>query len=57
MILSVRDDGEAFDPATVDETEEEFSNLKMINSLADEVNYTRALGLNNMLITIGRNSC
>ena len=57
VILSVRDDGEAFDPATVDETEEEFSNLKMINSLADEVNYTRALGLNNMLITIGRNSC
>lgn len=54
IILSVRDNGEAFDPATLDETEDEFTNLKMINTLSDDVNYTRALGLNNMLITIGR---
>ena len=57
VILSVRDNGEAFDPATVDEAEEVFTNLKMINTLADKVEYTRALGLNNMLITIGRESC
>ena len=54
IILSVRDDGEAFDPATVEDTEEEFTNLKMIKTLADKVSYTRALGLNNMLIKIGR---
>lgn len=54
IILSVRDNGEAFDPATTTEGEDEFTNLKMINTLADSVNYTRALGLNNLLITIGR---
>ena len=54
IILSVRDNGEAFDPAIVHDDEEELTNLKMINTLADNVNYTRALGLNNMLITIGR---
>ena len=55
--LSVRDNGEAFDPATVHDDEDELTNLKMINTFADEVSYTRALGLNNMLITIGRTSC
>ena len=57
IILSVRDNGEAFDPATVHDDEDELTNLKMINTFADEVSYTRALGLNNMLITIGRTSC
>ena len=56
VILSVRDNGEAFDAATVDE-DGEFTNLKMIHSLADNVSYTRALGLNNMLITIRRAPC
>ena len=51
VILSVRDNGEAFDAATVDDGEE-FTNLKVINSLADDVDYSRALGLNNMLIKI-----
>lgn len=53
VILSVRDNGEAFDAAVVDEGGE-FTNLKVINSLADSTDYTRALGLNNMLIKIGR---
>ena len=44
----------AEEPATVEDTEEEFTNLKMIKTLADKVSYTRALGLNNMLIKIGR---
>ncbi len=51
VILSVRDNGEALDAATVDDGEE-FTNLKVINSLADDVDYSRALGLNNMLIKI-----
>ena len=54
VILSVRDNGEAFDAATVECDDGEFTNLKMINTLADSVDYTRALGLNNMLINIGR---
>ena len=54
VILSVRDNGETFDSSTVVSTDEEFSNLKIINTLADKVSYTRALGLNNTLITIGR---
>lgn len=53
VILSVRDNGEAFDAATVDEGDE-FTNLKVINSLADSTDYTRALGLNNMLVKIRR---
>ena len=56
VILSVRDNGEAFDAATADD-DDEFTNLKMIHSLADSTNYTRALGLNNMLITIKRAPC
>ena len=56
VILSVRDNGDAFDAATVDE-DEEFTNLKVIHCLADSTDYTRALGLNNMLIKIGRTLC
>ena len=51
VILSVRDNGEAFDAATVDDGEE-FTNLKVINSLADAVDYSRVLVLNNLLIKI-----
>ena len=54
IILSVRDNGMPFDPAKVDEDTEEFSNLKMINSVADKVEYTRAIGLNDMLVELGR---
>ena len=55
IILSVRDDGETFDSITVDEDCDELTNLKMIRSIADKVSYTRALGLNNMLIVLGKN--
>ena len=54
IILSVRDNGMPFDPAKVDEDTEKFSNLKMINSVADKVEYTRAIGLNDMLVELGR---
>lgn len=56
VILSVRDNGEAFDAATVDEGDE-FTNLNVIHSLADSTDYTRALGLNNMLVKIRRTPC
>ena len=52
VILSVRDNGEAFNATKVDE-EDMFSNLKMIYSLADSTEYTRALGLNNLLVKLG----
>lgn len=54
VILSVRDNGAIFDPAKVDDDNEEFSNLKMINSVADKVEYSRVIGLNNMLVELGR---
>lgn len=54
VILSVRDNGAIFDPANVDDGTEEFSNLKMINDVADNVDYTRVIGLNNMLVELGR---
>ena len=54
VILSVRDNGAIFDPANVRDDTEEFSNLKMIGSVADKVDYTRVIGLNNMLVELGR---
>ena len=39
VILSVRDNGAIFDPAKVEDDTEEFSNLKMIHSVADNVEY------------------
>ena len=54
IILSVRDNGAIFDPANVRDDTEEFSNLKMIGSVADKVDYTRVIGLNNMLVELGR---
>ncbi len=54
IILSVRDNGAIFDPANVWDDTEEFSNLKMIGSVADKVDYTRVIGLNNMLVELGR---
>lgn len=52
IILSIRDNGETFDSIVVDEDCEEFTNLKMIHLIADTVDYSRSLGLNNMLVTI-----
>ena len=54
LILTVRDNGALFDPAKTDEDTEEFSNLKMINSVAEKVEYSRVIGLNNMLVELGR---
>ena len=48
--LSVRDNGAAFDAAIVDDDCEDLTNLKMIHSIADEVRFTRTLGMNNVLI-------
>ena len=54
LILTVRDNGAVFDPAKTDEDTEEFSNLKMINSVAENVEYSRVIGLNNMLVELRR---
>ena len=54
IVLRLRDNGEIFDPSVVDDDEEEFSNLKMIHSVADNVEYTRVIGFNNMLVELGR---
>ena len=54
VILSVRDNGAIFDPAKVDDDTQGLTNLKMIRSVADKVEYTRVIGLNNMLVELGR---
>ncbi len=52
VIISVRDNGSTFDSITVDDGCEEFTNLKMIHSIADKVSYSRTLGMNTMLVSI-----
>ena len=52
IIISVRDNGDTFDSITVDDDTEEFTNLKMIHSIAEKVTYSRTLGMNTMLVSI-----
>lgn len=50
ILLSLRDNGEAFDAAIVDEDCDDLSSLKVIHDVADEVSFTRTLGMNNVLV-------
>ncbi len=50
ILMSVRDNGADYDPSIVDDDIEDLSNLKMIHDVADEVSFTRALGMNNVLV-------
>ena len=50
ILLSLRDNGEAFDAAIVDDDCDDLSSLKMIHDVADEVSFTRTLGMNNVLV-------
>ena len=52
IIISVRDNGDTFDSITVADATEEFTNLKMIHSIAEKVTYSRTLGMNTMLVSI-----
>ena len=56
IIISVRDNGDTFDSITVDDNCGEFTNLRMIHSIADKVSYSRTLGMNTMLVQISDNA-
>lgn len=55
IILSIKDDGIEYNPVVKIETTEEeyeFNNIQVLNKIADNVDYTRVLGLNNTVVTI-----
>ena len=55
MILSLRDDGRPFDAMLLEpEEEERFGNISVMNKIADEVSYSRTLGLNSTLVILSR---
>lgn len=51
VILSIKDSGIEFNPVVKNETLE-FDNISMLNSIADNIDYSRILGLNSTVITI-----
>ena len=55
VILSLRDDGRPFDAMLLEpEEEERFGNISVMNKIADEVSYSRTLGLNSTLVILSR---
>ena len=55
IILSIKDDGVEYNPIVEikdNKDEYEFDNISVLNKIADNVDYTRVLGLNNTIITI-----
>ena len=53
VVVSIKDEGKEFNPTVVD-NEDEFSNIAVLNKIADKVDYARVLGLNSTVITILR---
>ena len=54
VVVSIKDEGKEFNPTVVDNTDE-FSNISILNKIADKVEYARVLGLNSTVITVKRN--
>ena len=54
IILSIKDDGIEYNPIVEIDSEKEleFDNISVLNRIADNIDYTRVLGLNNTVITI-----
>ena len=52
ILLSIRDNGEAYDAFVVDDAGDDLSGLKAIRDVADEVSFTRTLGMNNVLVVV-----
>lgn len=53
VVVSIKDEGKEFNPTVIDD-QEEFSNIAILNKIADRVDYARVIGLNSTVITIGR---
>lgn len=55
VLLTLRDDGKPFDAMLLEPGEEDqFGNISMMNKIADDVSYMRALGLNNTVVELKR---
>ena len=54
LLILVRDNGKILSSAEPEEDSTEFTNLKMIHSLASDVDYSRTLGLNSTVVTLAR---
>ena len=54
LVLSIKDEGKEFNPTVIDD-EDEFSNIAVLNKIADKIDYSRVIGLNSTVITLGRN--
>ena len=53
VVVSIKDEGKEFNPTVVDDPNE-FSNIAVLNKIADNVEYARVLGLNSTVITVNR---
>ena len=53
LLVSIKDQGQEFNPTVINDTNE-FSNIAILNKIADKVDYARVLGLNSTVITIDR---
>lgn len=54
VIVRIRDNGRAFDPLAYLNGNAEGYGIRMIHALAKDVEYRRSLGLNNLIICIGK---
>ena len=59
LIIRMRDNGALFDPVTFLRTNPDSGHLGILLAagLADDMTYRRSVGLNNLTITLNRNSC
>ena len=53
VVVSIKDEGKEFDPTVIDDGDK-FSNIAILNKIADKIEYARIIGLNSTVITIGR---
>ena len=53
VVLSIKDEGKDFNPTVVDD-EDEFSNIAVLNKIAERIDYARVIGLNSTVITLER---
>lgn len=51
VLISVKDSGIEFNPV-IENDELSFDNISILNRIADKIEYSRVLGLNNTVITI-----
>ena len=59
LIIRIRDNGALFDPVTFLRTHPDSGHLGILltSGLADDITYRRSVGLNNLTITLNRDSC